>query len=65
MSKQQMIEAIREHNRSAPDTFLVHFNEKALQSYLRRLTTVRGCRGRASVWVREGDTPAIVTRAMV
>lgn len=63
MSKQQMIEAIREHNRSAPDTFLGGFNEQALASYLRRLTTVLGCRGRGSVWVREAETPAIVTRA--
>ncbi len=65
MSKQQMIEAIRQHNRSAPDTFLVAFEERALESYLRRLTTVQGRRGRGSVWVREAETPAIVTRAMV
>jgi hypothetical protein len=65
MSKQQMIEAIREHNRSAPDAFLVSFNERALESYLRRLTTIQGRRGRASVWVREAETPAIVTRALV
>lgn len=64
MSKQQMIEAIRQHNRSAPDTFLGTFNEKALESYLRRLTTVQGRRGRGSVWVREADTRAIVTRAL-
>jgi hypothetical protein len=64
MSKQQMIEAIRQHNRSAGSDFLLGFNERALDSYLRRLTTVQGVRGRQSVWVREGDTPAVVTRAM-
>ena len=64
MSKQQMIEAIRQHNRSANTEFLVSFDEQTLASYLRRLTTIQGRRGRMSVWVREGDTPAIVTRMM-
>ncbi len=62
MSKHQIIEAIRQHNRSATEEFLALFDEQALQSYLRRLTTLLGHRGRDSVWVRQGDTPAVVTR---
>lgn len=61
MSKQQMIEAIRQRNRTAGQEFLVHFKEDALASYLKRLD-LAGVRGRHSAWVREGDTPAIVTR---
>lgn len=62
MSKQQVIDAIRVHNPSAPTEFLSVFDERKLQSYLQRLTRILGRRGRGSVWVREGDTPAIITR---
>ncbi|GAB4107944.1 MAG: hypothetical protein Kow00105_12670 [Phycisphaeraceae bacterium] len=63
MSKQQMIELIRQRNRSASSEFLVKFDEEALSNYLRRLTTLQGHRGRSSVWVRQGANPASVTRA--
>ncbi len=63
MSKQEMIEEIRRHNRSADSGFLDSFKEPALERYLRRLTDVHGRRGPGSVWVRDGETPAIVTRA--
>jgi len=63
MSKQQMIEQIQQRNRSASPEFLERFDERALQTYLRRLTTVAGHRGRGSVWVREGSAPAISTRS--
>lgn len=63
MSKQQMIEQIRERNRSASNDFLVKFDEEALQNYLQRLTTLQGHRGRSSVWVRKGIAPASVMRA--
>ena len=63
MSKQQMIERIREHNRSASSEFLVKFDEEALSTYLRRLTTLQDHRGRSSVWVRKGIAPASVMRA--
>ena len=62
MSKQQIIEEIRRHNRSAQPDFLGMFDEPALERYLRRLTQVHGHRGRSSVWVRDGETAAIVTR---
>jgi hypothetical protein len=63
MSKQQMIERIRERNRSASNEFLVKFDEEALQTYLSRLTTLQDHRGRSSVWVRKGVAPASVMRA--
>jgi len=63
MSKQQMIEMIRERNRSASSDFLVRFDEDALRNYLQRLTTLQGNRGRSSVWVRTGIAPASTTRA--
>ncbi|MFA9478619.1 hypothetical protein ACERK3_09960 [Phycisphaerales bacterium AB-hyl4] len=65
MSKQQMIEAIRERNRSVSSEYLVKFDERALQNYLRRLTDVLGHRGRESRWVREGGDRAVVTRTAV
>lgn len=65
MSKQQVIEQIQQRNRSAKSEFLASFDEEALQSYLRRLTSVVGRRGRSSVWVREGNTPAIVARPSI
>lgn len=63
MSKQQMIEQICERNRSASSEFLVKFDEEALSTYLRRLTTLQDHRGRSSVWVRKGVASASVMRA--
>ena len=60
MSKQQIIEAIRQHNRSAEVDFLISFDEQALRTYLQRLQTLVG--GRGSVWVQQGETRAVVTR---
>ena len=44
-SKQQIIEAICEHNRSAAREFLINFEERALENYLERLTTLQNHRG--------------------
>lgn len=62
MSKQQLIEAIREHNRSATDDFLVSFDEAALSNYLHHLQFKTGPRGSSTCWVRTGETPAVVSR---
>lgn len=62
MSKLQLIEAIRSHNRSAQDEFLINFDQEVLETYLSRLVNVQGKRGRDSVWVRQGTTPAVATR---
>ncbi len=60
LSKQQMIDEIRQHNRSANDQFLIKFNETALRQYLERLTLLHNHRGKDSRWVRTGPAPAIV-----
>ncbi len=57
MSKHEMIEAIRAHNRSAHYEFLNDFDETDLRTYLRRLTKLNGRRGRDSVWVRQSCDP--------
>ncbi len=62
MSKIQIIDAIRRQNRSAAVTFLDAFDERTLTTYLKRLALISGRRGRSSVWVRQGRTPAVVTR---
>ena len=62
MSKFRMIDAIRKHNKTAKPQFLIGFEEDQLNSYLRRLRVLKDRRGRFSYWVREGDSPAIVTR---
>jgi hypothetical protein len=63
MSKQQLIEAIREHNRSASDDFLVSFDETALTNYLNHLQFKTSPRGVNSRWIRTGETPAVVSRS--
>lgn len=63
MSKQDLISAIREHNRSAAPDFLLGFDEDALHTYLQRLTTLNGQRGRSTAWVRTGPAPAHMARA--
>jgi len=63
MSKAQMIDAIRQHNRSAEAEFLTSFDEPTLQSYLDRLTRLSNHRGPSTSWVRTGASPAIITRA--
>jgi len=62
MSKHEMIEAIRERNRSANEAFLLSFDEQTLQSYLQRLTSLTDHRGRDSVWVRHSTSRSVVTR---
>ncbi|MEM8737686.1 MAG: hypothetical protein AAGG38_04310 [Planctomycetota bacterium] len=63
MSKQQMIEQIQQKNRGASPQFLERFDEHTLKTYLRRLTKVSGHRGKGSIWVREGGSPAVATRS--
>ena len=58
MSKFEMIERIRTFNRSASEEWLISFDESALQTYLDRLSMLQKGRGRQSVWVRTGASPA-------
>jgi len=62
MSKHQMIEAIRQRNRSAEEEFLLSFDERTLETYLNRLTRLSDRRGRESVWVRQSTSRSVVTR---
>ena len=57
--KESLIHEIRRHNRTAEPAFLDNFDVPTLESYAERLNRLQGKRGRASVWVRPGDTPAI------
>lgn len=61
MNKWEMIQAIRQVNRTVAPDYLSGFEDQELASYLRRLQTIQGRRGRQSVWIREGDTHAVVT----
>lgn len=61
MTKQELIRAIRQINRTADPDYLASFDERDLEIYLQRLTHLLGRRGRQSIWVRPGDTHAVVT----
>ena len=62
LSKSQLIEAIRQINQSARPDWLRLFDVSALKRYFEHLQWQLEPRGRQSIWVREGDTPAILTR---
>ena len=59
MSKHELIEAIRRHNRTATVPFLMSFKEPQLVDYLGRLTLTQT---RGSAWVRQSSDPAITVR---
>lgn len=62
MTKQQTIELIRQRNQSASTEFLTRFDERSLDTYLQRLSTISNIRGRASRWVRNTTSPAVTER---
>ena len=64
MSKYEMIDRIRQFNRSVAETFLMEFEESQLESYLQRLTKLSGHRGRDTVWVRPVQSNAVATRRL-
>lgn len=61
-SKERLIEDIQEHNRSAHREWLELFDVDALRRYLEHLRWTLEPRGRHSFWVRQGDSPAMMTR---
>jgi len=65
MTKQQMIDAIRQRNRSATVEYLTAFDEDDLKTYLTRLTDLIGRRGPSSVWTRNTTHPAFAQRTRV
>jgi len=62
MNKQETIDLIRQRNQSASAEFLIRFDERTLDAYLRRLSTICNHRGRSSRWVRDTNSPAVTTR---
>ena len=64
MTKQQTIDLIRQRNHSASTEFLTRFDERSLDAYLRRLSTVCNHRGRGSRWVRQTTSPAVTERVV-
>jgi hypothetical protein len=58
MSKHELIDAIRQQNRTASEQFLRGFDEPALKAYLSRLSLGRKRGTRESVWVRPAAEPA-------
>ncbi len=61
-SKDLLIDAIRQHNRSAHREWLGQFEAPALRRYLDHLLHGTEPRGGDSIWNRPGDTRACVTR---
>ena len=62
-SKAQVIDRILQINPSARQEWLDLFEVSALRRYLDHLEFALEPRGPDSVWLRDGETPAVVTRA--
>ncbi|TVQ61026.1 MAG: hypothetical protein EA379_07010 [Phycisphaerales bacterium] len=58
--RRRLVEQITLVNRTADTRWLGSFDDDALESYLDHLHASSEPRGRAAVWVRRGETPAIV-----
>lgn len=60
--KDRLIAAIQEHNPTAGCEFLIEFNEQALRHYLEHLHHTLRPRQERRLWIRQPETPAVVTR---
>lgn len=56
----RLIAGIIELNPTAAPAWLERFKDAALRNYLRHLDAAAKPRGRGAVWVREGETPALL-----
>ena len=63
LSKSQIITNIQQLNRSAKHDWLDRFDAMALRRYLDHLQHAQEPRGGDSIWIRDGETHAVVTRA--
>lgn len=63
LSREQMIDRIMTLNPSAGPEFLEEFEDRLLEGYLEHLVASAEPRGRGAVWLRRGDSPAIVWRS--
>jgi hypothetical protein len=61
-SKHELIDRIRQINRSADTRWLEAFDQSALFNYFEHLQVLMEPRGRSSVWRRRPETPAVVAR---
>lgn len=59
-SKNEIIDRIRQINRSADPQWLERFEDNALFDYLEHLQLLMEPRGRQSVWRRRNDAGAVV-----
>ena len=62
LSKKQLIDGIQQINRSARRDWLEVFDIYALRRYLDHLQRTLEPRGGHSIWIRPGDTRAVVTK---
>lgn len=65
LSFEQLMDWIGSLNPSATPAYLARFDAGALASYLDHLLSAQEPRGRAAVWVRRAETPAIVGGSQV
>ena len=65
LTKPQLISSIQAINNSARKEWLATFEVSALNQYLDHLQITLEPRGGASRWVRDVDSPVIVTRRPV
>lgn len=59
-SKNEIIDRIRQINRSADRIWLERFEDRALYDYLEHLQLLMEPRGRQSVWRRRSEDAAVV-----
>ena len=62
LSKEHIIQAIQQINRSARQEWLALFDVSALRRYLDHLQRTLEPRGGHSIWIRPNETSAVVTR---
>lgn len=62
LRREQLVAHIRGINGTADTDWLNGFNDEQLALYLEHLQQTLEPRGRASRWIRRGDTPGIVWR---
>lgn len=62
LTKDRLVELIRETNPSPSREWLMQFRTDQLRTYLDHLDMTHEPRGRHSRWARPGDTPAVVWR---
>jgi hypothetical protein len=55
MEKRQLIDQIRQYNKTATYDFLAQFDESALEQYLQHLEDAKARKRQISSWSRQGE----------